>query len=57
MTYDYYCDECDRTVEVKRSIHDADNGCDCRKCGLPMRKLLTPPLIQFKGNGFYSTDK
>ena len=57
MTYDYYCDECDRTVEIHRSIHDADNGADCSKCGLPMRKLLTSPFIHFRTKGFYSTDK
>ncbi|MDQ6792270.1 MAG: hypothetical protein M3075_16755 [Candidatus Dormibacteraeota bacterium] len=28
----------------------------CSKCGGPLRKLLYPVGVQFKGSGFYSTD-
>jgi predicted nucleic acid-binding Zn ribbon protein len=28
----------------------------CEKCGEPVRRLLFPVAIQFKGNGFYTTD-
>jgi predicted nucleic acid-binding Zn ribbon protein len=29
---------------------------DCEKCGEPVKRLLFPVAIQFKGNGFYTTD-
>ena len=28
----------------------------CEKCGEPVKRLLFPVAIQFKGNGFYATD-
>jgi predicted nucleic acid-binding Zn ribbon protein len=28
----------------------------CEKCGEPVRRLLFPVAIQFKGKGFYTTD-
>jgi hypothetical protein len=28
----------------------------CEKCGEPVRRLLFPVAIQFKGDGFYTTD-
>ena len=28
----------------------------CEVCGEPVKRLLFPVTIQFKGNGFYSTD-
>jgi predicted nucleic acid-binding Zn ribbon protein len=29
---------------------------ECEVCGEPVRRLLFPVAIQFKGNGFYTTD-
>jgi predicted nucleic acid-binding Zn ribbon protein len=29
---------------------------ECEMCGEPVRRLLFPVAIQFKGNGFYTTD-
>ncbi len=29
---------------------------ECEKCGEPVRRLLFPVAIQFKGSGFYTTD-
>ena len=52
--YDYHCDACDQTYEVKlpfgSSIHQA-----CPKCDSAARRLLTPPALVFKGSGFYKT--
>ena len=52
--YDYHCDACDQTYEVKlpfgSSIHQ-----DCPKCDSAARRLLTPPALVFKGSGFYKT--
>ncbi len=29
---------------------------ECEVCGEPVKRLLFPVAIQFKGNGFYTTD-
>jgi hypothetical protein len=29
---------------------------ECEICGQPVKRLLFPVAIQFKGNGFYTTD-
>ena len=29
---------------------------ECEKCGGPLRKVLHPVAIHFKGSGFYTTD-
>jgi predicted nucleic acid-binding Zn ribbon protein len=29
---------------------------DCEVCGEPVRRLLFPVAVHFKGNGFYTTD-
>jgi predicted nucleic acid-binding Zn ribbon protein len=29
---------------------------ECEVCGEPVRRLLFPVAVHFKGNGFYSTD-
>jgi hypothetical protein len=29
---------------------------DCEVCGEPVKRLLFPVAVHFKGNGFYSTD-
>ena len=28
----------------------------CEKCGEPVKRLLFPVAVQFKGKGFYTTD-
>ena len=53
--YDYACTVCDRTVEVTHGIH-AHGPSTCEVCGGPMRKLLSPPAIVFKGSGWAKKD-
>ncbi len=54
-TYDYQCRLCGHTVEV---IHPmSENGpTACERCGGPLRRVLFPAGIIFKGSGFYKTD-
>jgi putative FmdB family regulatory protein len=53
--YGYRCEECGNELEVFQSMSDAPLKV-CSKCGGPLRKLLYPVGVQFKGSGFYSTD-
>jgi len=53
--YDYMCTNCERTVEVMHGVH-AHGPKTCEYCGGPMRKLLSPPAIVFKGSGWAKKD-
>ena len=53
--YGYECESCGHHFEVFRNISDPPLA-DCPECGGPVRKLLYPVGVIFKGSGFYSTD-
>ncbi len=54
-TYDYRCDQCDRTFEVRQRI-SAEPLTTCERCGGPIRRLLAPAPFILKGGGWYVTD-
>ncbi|GAB4452263.1 MAG: hypothetical protein OHK0029_02830 [Armatimonadaceae bacterium] len=54
-TYGYRCTACAHVFERFQKITDAPIT-ECEKCGEPVKKLLYPVGIQFKGSGFYVTD-
>ena len=55
-TYDFICEKCEETFEVKVSIKDYDRyrKQNCPKCKTPdnVRRNFTPPAIKF-GAGFF----
>ncbi len=54
-TYGYRCTECKSEFERFQKITDAPvTACD--SCGAPVKKIIYPVGIQFKGTGFYVTD-
>jgi putative FmdB family regulatory protein len=53
--YEYKCTQCGEQVEIIQKISDPPYA-HCPNCGGEMRKLLSPPALQFKGSGFYKTD-
>jgi putative FmdB family regulatory protein len=53
--YEYQCDACGFRFEVIQRFSDPPVQ-SCRSCGGTVRKLLSPPAIQFKGSGWYVTD-
>ncbi len=55
-TYEYLCMECGNRNEVVQSFTD-DPLTTCEVCGGKLRKVIHPVGIQFKGSGFYSTDR
>ena len=53
--YEYQCTKCGERTEIIQKMSDPPYT-HCPKCGGEMKKLLSPPAIQFKGSGFYKTD-
>lgn len=54
-TYEYRCVSCEHQFERFQRMSD-DPVKECEVCGDPVRRLLFPVAIHFKGSGFYSTD-
>lgn len=53
--YEYECTRCGCRSEVFQKVSDPPLR-KCKKCGGPLRKLISSPAIQFKGSGWYITD-
>ena len=53
--YEYLCEDCGSSFEIMQKMAD-DPLVECEKCGGPLRKVLHPVAIHFKGSGFYTTD-
>ena len=53
--YEYECESCHRLTEVLQRFEDEPKT-NCDRCGGDLRKLLSAPMVQFKGSGWYVTD-
>ncbi len=53
--YEYRCMNCGETFEIIQKFNQPLLE-KCPKCGGKLTKLLSPPMIQFKGSGWYVTD-
>jgi len=54
-TYEYACRDCKARFEVFQRITE-DALTTCEKCGGPIRRVVHPVGIVYKGSGFYTTD-
>ena len=52
--YEYKCEN-GHVFDVMQKLSE-DPLTTCVECGAPVRKVLHPVSISFKGSGFYSTD-
>jgi putative FmdB family regulatory protein len=52
--YEYKCEN-GHVFDVMQKLSE-DPLTTCVECGAPVRKVLHPVSIAFKGSGFYSTD-
>jgi putative FmdB family regulatory protein len=52
--YEYKCEN-GHVFDVMQKLSE-DPLTSCVECGAPVRKVLRPVGISFKGSGFYSTD-
>jgi putative FmdB family regulatory protein len=53
--YDYRCEQCGETFEVKQKFSDEPLTVH-EKCGGKVERLISAPALQFKGSGWYVTD-
>ena len=53
--YKYKCENV-HVFEVMQKLFD-DPLSSCIECSAPVRKVMQPVNISFKGSGFYSTDQ
>jgi len=53
--YEYKCDKCGTTFEVIQKLAEPPVK-KCPQCGGSVKKIISPPALQFKGSGFYITD-
>jgi putative FmdB family regulatory protein len=53
--YEYQCEACSHTFEVIQKFSD-DPITVCVACSGPVRRVLSPPGLVFKGTGWYVTD-
>jgi len=53
--YEYRCDKCGQTYEVRQKFSDEPLTVH-EGCGGQVERLLSVPMLQFKGTGWYVTD-
>lgn len=53
--YEYRCKSCGSSFEVIQKVSEIPLK-KCIKCGGELEKVISPPALQFKGNGWYVTD-
>jgi putative FmdB family regulatory protein len=53
--YEYRCERCGRVTEALQRVSDPPLE-SCAHCGGPVKKLVSAPAFQFKGQGWYVTD-
>lgn len=49
MTYQYYCEKCDRTFDVIKPVKDIDVNEFCPKCENPSERQFVPSKVYFSG--------
>ena len=53
--YEYQCEVCGHRFEVMQKFSDEPIK-ECVICSGPVRRVLSPPALVFKGSGWYATD-
>jgi putative FmdB family regulatory protein len=53
--YDYRCQKCGSTFEIRQKFSDEPLRVH-EGCGGPVERLISAPALQFKGTGWYVTD-
>jgi putative FmdB family regulatory protein len=54
-TYEYLCQTCSHRFETWQKMTD-DPLKTCPECESPIRRVVYPASVVFKGSGFYKTD-
>lgn len=51
--FDYKCPECN--LQEEKIVKNSEEEIICSECSIPMKKLLSTPAFNLKGEGFYSS--
>ena len=54
-TYSYHCDPCGHDFEAVQRFADEPLS-ECPQCEAPIRRVIQPVGVVFKGSGWYITD-
>ena len=54
-TYQYVCEDCNTSQDLKRNVDERDDEVLCEQCSKAMKRTFGSPAITFNGPGFYST--
>ena len=54
-TYSYHCDTCGHDFDAFQKFSD-DPLTECPECAAPIRRVIQPVGVVFKGSGWYITD-
>lgn len=54
-TYSYHCDTCGHDFEAVQRFADEPLS-ECPQCEAPIRRVIQPVGVVFKGSGWYITD-
>lgn len=53
--YEYRCMNCGEKIEIIQKSTDVPLK-NCPNCGGLLKRLFSPPMLQFRGSGWYITD-
>lgn len=53
--YEYSCQDCGASFEVIQKVNESPLK-KCIKCGGTLKKIISAPALQFRGEGWYVTD-
>jgi len=54
--FEYKCKLCELVFEKIFTLGKAPKQAKCPECKKKANRFFSPPMVQFKGPGFYSTD-
>lgn len=54
-TYEYICEDNHVTVENRSMTEESKPTVVCEVCTKTAKRVYSPPPVQFKGSGFYSS--
>lgn len=53
--YEYRCQQCNNTFEVRQKIHDSPLT-DCLECGGELQRVIHASRVIYNAPGFHATD-
>ena len=55
-TYAFTCPHCGHRFEKRLSFSADHDHFVCPQCGTGAQRVFSPPIVFYKGRGFYTTD-